>query len=325
MPLPPPPHDLPPAQHAIWTDTTTRLAALGIDTVDPRHLRAYVRTAHNLDQATTLLDQAGAFIDAGGHVAPNPAAAPHRTLTRDLARLATTLGLTRPAAALVPVHAEQPMRAGHGPHDHWGARWCEDHSRWECTGQRSKGRGQCHGQARRGTNTCRMHPGSNGDIKHLAAVVAEQAERVAGPLPGGRELPDVHPADALLNQVRYWAGLTGWLDEMVAGLEQGSMVWGLVRETVDAGGEFPGTTRVHGAGLHTWVQWHERAHKMLATVCEIALRAEVDQAALALQQAQGMQAFRAFQAGLQRLALTPQQWELARVEMPKVLRQLVAA
>jgi hypothetical protein len=169
-----------------------------------------------------------------------------------------------------------------------------------------------------------MHGGTS-TVRHLAAVAQRGADQAGGPLPGGRMLPDVHPADALLNQVRYWAGLCGWLDEMVASLETGSMVWGVIREQVDAGGEFPGTTTIRGAGLHTWVQWHERAHKMLASVCEIALRAEVDQAALALQQAQGMQAFRAFQEGLARLRLTPEQQALARVEMPKVLRALVAA
>jgi hypothetical protein len=177
----------------------------------------------------------------------------------------------------------------------------------------------------RGLNTCQHHQGRGGRVKHLAAVAAQQGAKLGGPLPGGGELPDVHPADALLRQVRYWAGLTEWLDGVLAGLEQGSMVWGLVRETTEQGGEYPQTTRVMGAGLHTWVQWHKDAHRMLAQVCEIALRAEVDQAALALQQAQGMQAFRAFQTGLQALALTPDQWALARAEMPKVLRALVAA
>jgi len=220
---------------------------------------------------------------------------------------------------------ETPPPRAHGAHDHWGARYCEDHKRWECTGQRSKGRGQCHKPASRGLNTCNMHQGRGGKIKHLAAVAEQEAVRLGGRLPGGREAPEIHPADALLYQVRYWAGLCGWLDDMVAALEQGTMVWGLVRETDASGGEYPGRTTIHGAGLAVWVQWHERAHKQLAWVCEIALRAEVDQAALALQQAQGMQAFRAFQAGLQRLGLTADQWATARAVMPQVLRALVAA
>jgi len=319
MTLPPPPPGLPPTQRPIWEDTTTRLQNLGITQIDPRHLRAYVRTAANLDQATTLLDGAGAFIDAGGHITTNPATQPHTRWTRDLARLATTLGLTRPAAALPPADPPAPTRP-----EHWGARWCDQHERWECTKQRSRGRGTCHGPSTDGTDMCRMHGGTS-VVAHLAAVAERGAAKAGGVLPGGRDLPDVHPADALLHQVRYWAGLCGWLDDVVAGLERGSMVWGVTREQVDQGGEFPGTVTVRAAGLNTWVQWHERAHRMLAQVCEIALRAEVDQAALALQQAQGMQAFRAFQEGLQKLDLTPGQWEAARVVMPRVLRQLVAA
>ena len=319
MTLPPPPAGLPPEQTTIWADTTTRLQALGIHTVDPRHLRAYTRAAHTLDQATYLLDQAGPFIQRGEHVAPNPAQAAHRTAARDLARLATTLGLTTPAAALSPINPGGPMQEP----PHWGARWCDQHERWECTKQRSRGRGTCHGPSTDGTDMCRMHGGTS-VARHLVAVAARGPGQ-RGPLPGGRELPDVHPADALLGQVRYWAGLTGWLDEMVAGLEKGSMVWGLVRETTEQGGEFPGTTRVMGAALHVWVQWHQQAHRMLAHVCEIALRAEVDQAALALQQAQGMQAFRAFQTGLLALGLSEAQWATARQEMPKVLRALAVA
>ena len=45
-----------------------------------------------------------------------------------------------------------------------GARWCEEHQRWECTKQRRKGRGPCHNVAIRGTNACRMHIGVKSEI-----------------------------------------------------------------------------------------------------------------------------------------------------------------
>ena len=39
------------------------------------------------------------------------------------------------------------------------ARWCEEHTRLECTKNRTKGRGPCHQLAVRGTNACKNHSG----------------------------------------------------------------------------------------------------------------------------------------------------------------------
>lgn len=38
-------------------------------------------------------------------------------------------------------------------------RWCDEHNRYECTGNRSHGRGTCHGPAIAGATVCRMHSG----------------------------------------------------------------------------------------------------------------------------------------------------------------------
>lgn len=45
-----------------------------------------------------------------------------------------------------------------------GARWCPDHNRLECTGNRSRGRGICHGPAIRGTSKCRTHAGKKTEL-----------------------------------------------------------------------------------------------------------------------------------------------------------------
>jgi len=176
----------------------------------------------------------------------------------------------------------------------------------------------------RGLNTCQHHQGRNGKVKHLAAVAAQRGDAVAGRV--ARVVPlDVHPADALLHEVRYFAGLCAWLDQVVEGLEQASLVWGLTRRIDQRGGEFPGATTVEAAGMTAWVEWHARAHRHLTWACEVALRAEVDAAAVGLQRAQGMQAFHAFQKGLQQLGLSQEQWARAREVMPQVMRELAAA
>jgi len=65
------------------------------------------------------------------------------------------------------------------PHYNPGnARWCMDHGRMECTGNRSRGRGPCHGPAIRGTRNCRIHSGKQSKIareKGLARITAWDA------------------------------------------------------------------------------------------------------------------------------------------------------
>lgn len=328
-PLPPPP-DLPEAEQAIWTDYAQRLADQGT-TPDPAHLRTLTAAIHQHQTVTRILNQTTPIIERRGQLIESPLLRTAERTERRIARLLPTLGLTtRDDPAASRIGGQRPIggrsaKQQPGPDEHWGARYCEEHDRWECTGQKSRGRGQCHEQAMAGLNTCYHHQGGNAKIKHLVAVTQREGAKLGGPLPGGRQLPDVHPADALMYQVRYWAGMCDWLDGVLAGLDEGTMVWGMTRRVDVQGGEFPGVTVVEQAGRNAWADWHERAHRLLADVCAKALAAEVDAAALRLQQAQGMQAFRAFQAGLQKLGLSAAQWETARRVMPEVLRALVAA
>lgn len=57
-------------------------------------------------------------------------------------------------------------------------RWCDRHSRWECTKQRSRGRGQCHGAAIKGTDACVQHSGKSVAQARKDAITAWAA--VAG-------------------------------------------------------------------------------------------------------------------------------------------------
>jgi hypothetical protein len=68
----------------------------------------------------------------------------------------------------------------------------------------------------------------------------------------------------------------------------------------------------------------ERAMDRAAAFAAMCARLDIDTRLARLSEAQGAQAFRAFQIGLGRLNLTGEQWALAREVMPEVLRALVA-
>lgn len=88
-----------------------------------------------------------------------------------------------------------------------GARWCDEHGRYECTRNRTKGRGQCHQAAIRGTSACQNH----GGISIEAARAKGEAITAWSAL--GAD-PSVDPATAVLGmlhvswlRVHLYAGL----------------------------------------------------------------------------------------------------------------------
>lgn len=312
-----PPPDLSPAALAIWQQVLTELDEAGQTArATPDLLRAHVEAVTTHRRASALLGQTDILIQQGqgpdARPVPSPALAIQKTAADTITKTTRALGLNRPPARAVDIRAGQPMRT-RSPE----ARWCDEHKRWECTGSRSRGRGLCHGIAMEGLTTCRMHQGRHGKVAHLAAVAARKR---TGGVPR-----DVHPAQALLEEVAYWTGLCDWLDEIVGELEQGNAVWGISQRTDVTGGEFPGATVIERADLNVWVKWQHQAHREKVTAAKAAVEAEVDTALLRLEQAKGMQVFRAFQLGLEQLELTEAQWAIAREAMPRVLRELTAA
>ncbi len=59
---------------------------------------------------------------------------------------------------------------------HYGAVWCEEHKRWECSRPRSKGRGDCHSLAISGLDVCRMHGGKSGEELRAAGAAEKEAQ-----------------------------------------------------------------------------------------------------------------------------------------------------
>lgn len=73
-----------------------------------------------------------------------------------------------------------------------GARWCEEHERYECTKNRTKREGRCHQAAVAGTSACPHHGGQSLEVMKAQG----QARITAWSAFGG--LPDVHPGHAVL-------------------------------------------------------------------------------------------------------------------------------
>ncbi|MFC0626148.1 hypothetical protein [Kribbella deserti] len=75
---------------------------------------------------------------------------------------------------------------------HGGARWCEQHGRWECTKQRKAGRGECHSIALTGTDKCRMHAGERSDVVKARAMAITAWSAIGGD-------PTVEPGRIILS------------------------------------------------------------------------------------------------------------------------------
>lgn len=78
-----------------------------------------------------------------------------------------------------PERSSAPQR---GPRP-GGARWCEEHRRWECARPRSKGRGTCHGIAIAGLDKCRMHAGVKGEVAKAQGQAVITAWNAMGAAP----------------------------------------------------------------------------------------------------------------------------------------------
>lgn len=198
-----------------------------------------------------------------------------------------------------------------------GAHWCEEHHRRECVHKSKRSGQRCHANAVRGIDSCRLHAGSRERV--LMGKALAERPRVAGHF----QPIKVHPAEALLDEVAYWAGLCAWLDRIVAGLQQGEMVWGLQRRRVVSGQDGGEESAEWAAGLNAWVTWATRAHEAKARVARLALEG-AEGSMVEFTELQAVKVGAAFERGLRQLDLTDRQWELARQAYPAVLAELAA-
>jgi P27 family predicted phage terminase small subunit len=330
-----PPAHLSPAARTLWTQTVQAILEAGtITRLDPNSLTAYVSAVRSHQRATQILDRTDIMIERGGtpahgqpgepgyrpatpgKLAPNPALAIQRETAQVIATFARQFRLNagqppgQPAdqpGQPTPMQEPQPMRPG---------RWCEEHGRMECSGNRSRGRGICHGSVMAGLSTCRMHPGSNAALKHLAAKL-EREPTYGVPVQMTAE-------QVLVNRLWTRAGHVKWLGDRVGELEAAALTWGTDRIVEKWWGEFPGSETVRKAGPHVLLDLYDRESRGLealaAKIVELGLASRLVTAA----QEQGATFARVTDLILHDLDLSSEQWALVPEVVPRRFRELTA-
>jgi P27 family predicted phage terminase small subunit len=316
------------ARRDIWNDTVDRLTATGrIFTTDYQVLVTYVEAVRSHAQASEILAQSSVMIIRGDRAMENPALAIQRRTAADVARISKALGLDRnPVGAVVP---PDPMG---------GARWCDRHSRLECTHHRVRCEhpsgaavpdgGCCHEQVVKGTPACQHHAGKS------LAVAKRDGQVALARVYGARR--EVSPAEGLLELVQWSAGHADALRRQVAALEtaetgsdgiipgQNGTGGGL------GGGLWGGTTKVvirdgvveeeRRAAKHVIVQAYDEERRLYLDACRAATTAGAQQQMADVAAALGTGLGRLIEAILGRLELTEHQRALVPVVVPQVLR-----
>ncbi|MFC9973585.1 hypothetical protein ACFVH6_22090 [Spirillospora sp. NPDC127200] len=128
-----------------------------------------------------------------------------------------------------------------------------------------------------GVAVCPRHGGHAPQVVAAAERRKQEAEAAAAVATFG--LPrDVDPGTALLEEVQRTAGHVAWLGQMVAALETGEVVWGVVEETDRPVTEKGGGLEVkQKAQPHTWVQLYQQERRHLASVAKAAIDAGVSE------------------------------------------------
>jgi hypothetical protein len=157
-----------------------------------------------------------------------------------------------------------------------------------CNARKSGGDGLCRNPAgartdHKGVGACYRHGGATANgRKHAQRVHAEQAVQTFG-------LPrDVDPHTALLEELWRTAGHVAWLGQVVADLEQGSIVWGVTEHRVGEGPEGPIDVTTRKAAVNTWVELYQAERKHLTHVAAECVKAGIEERRTRLAEEQGL-------------------------------------
>lgn len=225
-----------------------------------------------------------------------------------------------------------------------GARWCDQHQRWECT-KRSKRRpgDDCHAMAIRGTAVCRHHGGQSTQL-----LKAKGAAITAWDAMGGD--PSVSSSEVVLRVLEMtWLRvnlLSGLLQQQFEAEQQARAAAvstaatgapgsassggsvdvgpgaGLIGHTVSA---TPGLgTYVSGEALRGLAQLEERERKNAVAFAKTAADMKIDERRIELVETFSRDLAELIQRILDGLDLTPQQLQLVPVVVARELNRGVA-
>ncbi|MFW0773549.1 hypothetical protein ACLRGI_10310 [Paenarthrobacter nitroguajacolicus] len=133
---------------------------------------------------------------------------------------------------------------------------------------------------------------------------------------------DIDPGEALLKLVSWKYGEVLWLRAQVQELPASDLTWGRAQTDVGIGQEGPIDKTTEKAAPSVWWALLRQAEDQLADYAARALRAGVDERRVKIAEHQGSLVHSVIMAIFNRLALTPEQWNLARVAAPEELRRL---
>ncbi len=194
----------------------------------------------------------------------------------------------------------------------------------KCGGHNRQGE-PCGNPAGKGTDhlgvgNCTNHGGSTpSGRKHAQTELAKRAVQTYG-------LPrEVAPDVALLEEVHRTAGHVAWLQQIVAGLEEGDLVWGQVQMVDKGSGQFGGVDTTYSAQVNVWLDLYRQERKHLTDVCKAALAAGIAERQVKLAEQQGALIAQVISRILDDLNLTSEQRALVPEVVPRQLMALVSA
>ncbi|WP_284752630.1 hypothetical protein [Arthrobacter sp. efr-133-R2A-120] len=195
----------------------------------------------------------------------------------------------------------------------------DDSRRCRATSKQSGNR--CRKPAIIGGTVCKIHGGGSLAVKAAAARRAQEdeARRQLATL-GQPEAID--PAEALLQLIGWKYGEVKWLRARVQDLPDGDLTWGLAQTDVGLGPEGPIDKVTEKSSPSVWWVLLREAEDQLADYAARALRAGVDERKVRMAEHQGLMVHAVMMAVFNRLALTPEQWVMARAAAPEELRRL---
>ncbi|SKB86225.1 hypothetical protein SAMN05660916_03021 [Arthrobacter sp. 31Cvi3.1E] len=190
-----------------------------------------------------------------------------------------------------------------------------------CRGTSKQSGERCKRAAIRGGSVCKFHGGGTPAVI-AAAQRHSEMEAARGELLALGQPEAVDPAEALLQLIGWKYGEVKWLRARVQDLPPDELVWGVAQTDIGIGPEGPIDKVTEKASPSVWWALLREAENQLADYAARALRAGVDERRVKIAEQQGLMVHAVMMAVFNRLALSPEQWALARTAAPEELRRL---
>ena len=191
----------------------------------------------------------------------------------------------------------------------------------KCTATSKRTGKRCGLHPVRGASVCKWHGGGAPAVK-AAGERRAQEEAARKQLSALGEPQEIDPAEALLKLISWKHGEVIWLRAQVQDVADEKLTWGRTQTDVGLGAQGPVDTTTEKAAPNVWWTLLRQAEDQLANYATRALKAGIAERQVRLAEAQGQMVYAVLLAVFERLSLTPEQWELARMAAPQELRRL---